>query len=271
MTSRDVMLVDFVEDSVYEQSFRSLSQLVTKTVSDQRLHSVYGPPVYFGLDPAHEFPSFPFLPESTPLLSGCAQRVQEGVQRRVERQHQDGGHHVDLTGDGRPGLRQQPHDPDGEPAAEVAEDDDEKTAGDGHLLFSPLGLGRGTRLAYRPKDEDLSTPDDKEEDGVEDDENGEGVAVAGEAATGDGKREADASLTVEVPVLGVRQQRDDGEHQSQQPDGSAGQPGAARCHLKAGGQREAQRRHAVSGDEADDQGRHLIVVMKGICTALCRP
>ena len=222
MTSRDVMLLDLVADSVCEQSFRSPSQLVTKTVSDQRLHSVHGPPVYFGLDPADEFPSFPLLPESTPLLSGCAQRVQEGVERRVQRQHQDGGHHVDLAGDGRPGLRQQPHHPDGEPATEVAEDDDEKTAGDGHLLFSPLGLGRGTRPAYRPEDEDLPAPDDEEEDGVEDDEDGEGVAVAGEAATGDGEREADACLAVEVPVLGVRQQRDGGERQSQQPDGSAG-------------------------------------------------
>ena len=65
-------------------------------------------------------------------------RVQEWVERRVERQHEDGGPDVDLARNGRASRSQQPHDAHGELAAEVGEDDEEEAAGDGRVLLATL-------------------------------------------------------------------------------------------------------------------------------------
>ena len=65
-----------------------------------------------------------------PFLLYHVQRVQEGVERRVERQHEDGHGHVDLARDGSSGGGQQAQRADGEPAEEIGNNDHRQSARD---------------------------------------------------------------------------------------------------------------------------------------------
>ena len=81
--------------------------------SNQLLNAGWLPFGNFGLqfgDP----PPRPLLhPSFPPLLHQAVQRVQEGVESRVERQHEDGGPHVDLARDGSSTGSQETHRPMG--------------------------------------------------------------------------------------------------------------------------------------------------------------
>ena len=190
-----------------------LSHFVTGPGGQLRLHLVH-----------HCLESPRFLPLRAPLPRGV-QRVQEGVERRVERQHEDGRHHVDLARDGRAPRRQQPHHAHREPAAEVGEDDEEEAARDGGILpvtLRPAGHGR---VVDGPVDARLAGTDQHEEDKVEADEDGEGVGLSGELLACDGQRQADAGLTVELPVPGDGQQRDQSQQSTESPGSSTSQGG----------------------------------------------
>ena len=65
-----------------------------------------------------------------PFLLCHVQRVQEGVERRVERQHEDGHGYVDLARDGSSGGGQQAQQADGEPAEEIGNNDHRQSARD---------------------------------------------------------------------------------------------------------------------------------------------
>ena len=73
---------------------------------------------------------------------------------------------------------------------------------------------------------------------------------------GDGQRDADACLAVELPVSRGGQQRKEGEQQTEDPHQQAGHERRARAEVQLA-EREAQHQEAVHGDETDDQGRHL--------------
>ena len=91
-----------------------------------------------------------------------------------------------------------------------------------------------------PEDDQLTASDDAEEGEVEDGEDSEGVALAGERPTGDGQREAGPRLAVESPVAGRWQERDRGQQHAQHPARAARRHGGHFGHVQAGVQREAQ-------------------------------
>ena len=219
--------------AVHEPSLHALLHHVTRALTRPRgyLHA------QLALYPPH-----PVLQAllATPLRQG-AQRVDERVEHGVERQHEDGHQHVHHLGEGRPGRRQQPHHTHREPAAEVGDDDQEEAPGDGSgssrgggvgvgvvvVLAPPLPLllhhpGRHRRSAAAEGEEHhgLADADEDEEQEVEDDENEEGVVVPGERVAGDGQRDADARLAVELPVSGQQGHRRNEEPQN--PGGAAG-------------------------------------------------
>ena len=151
----------------------------------------------------------PVLPGQPALLQQAVDGVEEGVDGRVDGQHEDGHGHVDLAGhaDAQGGQHaQQPH---GEPAQEVRHGHGEQAARQAALLAGPpraqaLCLLQAV-LLHRLVDEELAHGDQHEEDEVEDDEQAEGVAVAGEVLARDGQRHADGVVGVEGPVAGVGQ------------------------------------------------------------------
>ena len=187
-------------------------------------------------------------------LQGPVQRVQEGVQSRVDGQDEDGGPHVDLPGDGHPVISQQARGADREPAAEVAEDDEEETASNAHVVVSPLRAGGRSRLADGPVDDQLPQADQDEEEEVQDDEDPKGVALAGELESRDGQGEADG---VEVVELHVGEQGHGRQGGSQQPQPGAGHGRVVDAEVEALPEGEAHDQQPVQGDETDDEGGHL--------------
>ena len=80
--------------------------------------------------------------------------------------------------------------------------------------------------------------------------------MAGERLLGDGQRDADARLAVEVPVGRDGQQGNRGQNQPQARRQSAGQVGRGALEVKPA-ERKAQHQEPIQRDEADYDGRHL--------------
>ena len=143
---------------------------------------------------------------SPPFFHQYVERVEEGVERRVERQHEDGHGHVDLARDGDASRGQQTQQTDGEPAQQVGHDDGDQTTGDDHVL----GLSRRVRRhdvgPDGKADDGLARSDEEDDDEVEDDDDGEGVPASCERLAADGQWETGGALAVELPVPGRGEQ-----------------------------------------------------------------
>ena len=164
--------------------------------------------------------------QSSPFLHDGVEGVEEGVECRVDGQHEDGHGHADLARDGSSLRGQQTQETDGEPAEEVGHGHGDEPASDGQVLGAPAAVvDRHAAGVDWPVDEALPHGDEQEEEEVEDDHHAEGVGVAGKRLPGDGQRDADACLAVEVPVGRDGQQRHRGQSQPQAPRESAGQVG----------------------------------------------
>ena len=87
------------------------------------------------------------LPGSGPVLEDSVERVEEGVDGRVERQDEDSQTHPYLTGDGHLAPGQQTQQANGEPAQEVGHGHTEQTAGDVHVLCLPFSADSLPRQA----------------------------------------------------------------------------------------------------------------------------
>ena len=148
-------------------------------VLDQLVHSVIRPFAGVLLERSHHGLDAQLLSLLAASLQYRVQSAQERVERRVERQHEDGGPHVDLSRDGRASRRQQPHDAHREPAAEVGEDDEGETAANGHVQLTMLGTARHGRVVDRSIDGHLAGSNHQKEDRVHNDENSKGVTPAG--------------------------------------------------------------------------------------------
>ena len=163
-----------------------------------------------------------FLPRPPPLLQDHVQVVQERVQRRVERQHEDGHAHVDLSRDGLTARGQQSQKANGEPAQEVGHGDGEEAASDVQILRLSGRVQRGHSVgADRPEDGGLSGSDQEKDEEVEDDDDPEGVMVTSEVVPGDRQRNADACLAVEAPVGQIGQERNSSNDDTSNPCRSA--------------------------------------------------
>ena len=127
--------------------------------------------------------------------------VEEGVQRGVEGQDEDGHSDVELARDGSSCGGQNTQQADREPAQEVGHNNGGQAARDGSVS-GPCFLGRGYGVrAHRPVDDGLAHSDQQEQHEVQNDHQAEGVVVTLETLTG-GKWQwdANAGLTVEVPA-----------------------------------------------------------------------
>ena len=80
--------------------------------------------------------------------------------------------------------------------------------------------------------------------------------MAGEVFAGDGQRDADSVLAVEVPVVRGGQQGNASDDDAHQPGDGAGHVGGLLSEVEIA-EGEAQHEEAVQRDEADDEGRHL--------------
>ena len=147
----------------------------------------------------HLFQAFLSLPPSP--FQDHVDGVEEGVERRVERQHEDGHGHAHRARYREALSRQDAQQADGEPAQEAGHGDGDEAAGDGQV-FGLLGRvgGRDGVGADGQEDGHLAGSDEHEEAEVHDDDDAEGVGVAGEVTAADGQRDADARLAVEAPM-----------------------------------------------------------------------
>lgn len=106
-----------------------------------------------------------------------------------------------LARDGSSAGGHESQNADGEPAREVRECDGDEAACDGQVLALSAGVARRQPVvSHRPEDKGLARRDGKEEDKVDDDDDGEGIVVSGKVDLGEGQGHAEAGLAVEVPV-----------------------------------------------------------------------
>ena len=140
------------------------------------------------------------LPKFSPFLFLHVESVEEGVERRVDRQHEDRHSHADLASDGNTGRRQQTHHTDRKPAEKVGHDDGDETTGDDDVLRLPACIRHHEVGLDGKVDDALARSDEKVEDEVEDGDHREGVPLSVERLSGDGQRNADAVLAVILPV-----------------------------------------------------------------------
>ena len=192
------------------------------------------------------------------MLQHPVQRVEEGVERRVDGQHEDGHGHADLARHRHVLGGQQTQQANGEPAEEVGHGHGDEAAGDAGV-YRLLAALRGGHPVGPDGDVDEGLPggDQHEEDEVDDDNDGEGVVLAGEVvAPGDGQRDADAGLAVEAPVGGPWEQRGGGQRHPREPDKQT-RPAGRGLVEPNGAEGEAKHEESVEGDEADEEGGHL--------------
>ena len=140
------------------------------------------------------------LPRLPSLFHYYIESIEEGVECRVERQHEDCHGHVDLPSDRNTGRRQQTQYTDGEPTDKVGHDDGDQTTGDDQVLRLSGRVRRHEVGLDGKVDDALSRSDEQKEDEVEDDDDGEGVRPSLEALPGDGKGDTNAALAVKPPV-----------------------------------------------------------------------
>ena len=166
----------------------------------------------------HQHLHHPLLLHQSPLLQHHVQRVQKRVERRVERQHEDGHPNVDLARDRESLSRQQAQQTDGEPAQEVRHGDGDQPTRDAQILGLPGAAVCGDAVGSDGGvDGGLPGGDEEEENEVEDDDDAEGVAAAFKVVPGDGQRDADAGLAVELPVGRGGQQGDRSQNKPDDP------------------------------------------------------
>ena len=117
-------------------------------------------------------------------------------------------------------------------------------------------MGRNGIDANGPVDEQLTDGDENKEDEVENDHHVEGVIAAGKVLPGDGQWDADAGLTVELPVRGAGQQGDSGQKHADDPQVHTSHvrrpPSEAKVFV-----READDQEPLESDETDEEGGHL--------------
>ena len=177
---------------------------------------------------------------------GGGDGVEDGVDGRVERQHEHGHPGVDLRRHARPAQRRHAHHADGEPAEEVGQHDDRHAVSQGvvvprlqcktmlksvshisawaTILHVCLFVTRHstdlvtTRLRARAYDSHkhpaVGDGDDAEGDEVDEDENDDGVVPAGGALRRQVQRQADARAAVEAPEVVEARQRHAGQQQA---------------------------------------------------------
>ena len=140
------------------------------------------------------------LPKFSLFLFQHVESVEEGVERRVDRQHEDRHDRVDLASDGNTGRRQQTHRTDRKPADKVRHDDGNEATGDDDVLRLQARVRHHEVGLDGKVDDALARSDEKVEDEVENGDDHEGVPLSVERLSGDGQRNADAVLAVILPV-----------------------------------------------------------------------
>ena len=139
------------------------------------------------------------IASSAPSVQHSVERVQKGVESWVYRQHEDSSEHVDFTGDEHlPAFIQNAHDPNREPTAEVSENDEEKSSGNGQLSLPVTQTTWSAHPAHCSVYAYLSNTNESKKDRVQNYEDREWILLAWFWACCEGKWDAYPTLAVKV-------------------------------------------------------------------------